>query len=85
MVRNYGKFYVTESCLKVNNFPQAICKMQLVPSRVEYRYDMQAFEYIATSPLFREVKEGESVPEYNIQIASDNNGNVLEVTAKEIL
>jgi len=37
-------------------------------TRAEYRYDLQAFEYIAYSALFDVIDQGDIIPVYNITL-----------------
>lgn len=77
-----GKFYVTRAMVEGVNFPDFLAMIRFVPFRVECLFP-DRFEYAGESPLFDELKEGEVVPEYQINIGEDATGK-MEVTATRL-
>lgn len=76
MTRRYGKFEV--SVPLIENNPEEVSKIfeGLVMTRAEHLFHNDTIEYIAWSPHFRELNEGESAPEYIAEIARDDDGTI---------
>ena len=66
--RKMGKFYVSYEAVDSGRIAPALTKMQFVPFRVELLAYADKFEYIGTSPLFKEHDPGTVISEYNIII-----------------
>ena len=64
--RNRGKFYVEAKHVKDGSVFGLLKALMFVPYRVEMRYDIDAFEYIGSSPAFDEVDQGIMTPKYII-------------------
>lgn len=77
-----GKFYI--DMFEVENNPHEVFSLiKFVPYRVECLHYNAQYEYIGTSPLFREVPAGEVMPEYDLQINRDEAGDISQVLAQE--
>lgn len=67
-----GKFNIAQSLLEMDG-EQVLLDLfgQMIVVRCELRYELDAFEYIAMSPLFQEVPVGNVIPEYcfNVTVA----------------
>ena len=92
MLRNKrkGKFYVSRRIGEMaidNEWLRECLFSNFVIIRAEYLFYNDQIEYIAYSPLFREVEEGESIPRYELIITEqkDDEGNIIkyDVEVKE--
>ena len=63
-----GIFYVQRDMLGKPVLVKTLHSMQFIPTRVEYIFHQSAFEYVGISPLFDEVKDGDPVPAYDIEV-----------------
>ena len=66
--RRIGKFYVSDELIKENSFAKLLAKMEFIPLRVEHLGYEGRFEYIGTSPLFNEHRDGMLLYEYDITV-----------------
>lgn len=68
-----GKFYVSSILVKeeINDLADILGKMNFVPTRVEYLYHADKFEYVGYSYLFDECPLGVEIPEYRINYHLD--------------
>lgn len=71
--RHLGKFYVTGSLVENGELWRVLSLMEFVPTRAEYLWANDAFEYIGMSPMFEEVKEGQIIPEYVVGLNQFDN------------
>jgi hypothetical protein len=76
---NLGKIILSNAIIENEDLVEVFYKMKLIPYRVEHLWHESAFEYGGYSPLFDELKEGEVIPEYQIEINTENG---LTVTVK---
>lgn len=72
MKHRVGKFYITSNFLEtissIENISNILSQMKFVPTKVDYLYAEDRFEYIGISPMFNERKLGMYIPEYTIEI-----------------
>ena len=61
----------------------ALATMRFIPYRVEHHYAIDAFEYVGTSPMFRETTQGESIPKYTVDVNVTAKGSV-HVEVREV-
>lgn len=52
--------------------------LEIVPLRCEFLYHQGAFEYIALSPRFPEIGEGEEAPMYTFAVTTEE-GKIVDV------
>ena len=78
-----GKFYASTDMVADKDAHELFGLLKFIPYRVEFLMYITKFEYIGTSPLFREVGDGEKTPEYDIQINYSEGGEVRKVLAQE--
>lgn len=82
MKHKVGKFYITSNFLEtpsgIESISNILSKMQFVPTKVDFLYNEEKFEYIGISPLFNERKLGMYIPEYVIDIV-DGIPKVTEI------
>lgn len=65
-----GKFYIPEHLVKEQpgQVVQSFFEMKFVPTRVEYLCARNSFLMEGISSRFREIKEGEEIPFYEVII-----------------
>lgn len=93
VARRYGKFRIANDTVNsqqsMDEMVKILALMSFVPFRVECMYYPPEFKYEGYSTLFREVKEGEMMPEYTIIIDNKydeetKTSSIVKVTAEEI-
>lgn len=85
--RNLGSFRITAFMIEKN--PEVIAevfsRLKIVPLKVEYRPDVQAFEYLAIGEKFEELKKFEVALAYEFVIKKNESGNIESVEAVKIV
>ena len=88
LIKRVGKFKIHIGLIRgENNHKLLRLFANTVIIRAEHNYLAGCIEYEALSPLFRQIEEGEVVPEYEIKLTTINaDGNVIDyaIDAKEI-
>lgn len=82
MKHRIGKFYVLNDFLDTTSSIECINKilteMKFIPTKVDFLYAENKFEYIGISHMFNELKLGVEIPEYIIEV-SNNRISVQEI------
>jgi len=80
--RQLGRFKLDYQLIKAN--PMRVARifsyMQCIPIRAEMMFDSMAIEYTAIAECFKEVPEGQKIPEYELRFTEDD-GILTEVKA----
>lgn len=86
MDNRIGKFYISAPLIDDYNdgLVATLAIMGFIPTRVEAVWHRRKFEYIGISHMFREVPEGDEMPEYVVEVHTDENGIVDSVEVEEI-
>lgn len=83
--RRLGKFYVADYWInkppKGKEFHRVLALLDFIPLRVEHMFESQSFEYTGTSSHFSELKVGEMIPLYKLDVMSDKSGVIDKVSA----
>jgi len=81
--RHVGKFYITSDIISsesgIEYVQKILALMQFVPTRVEFIYHKDVFEYIGLSPLFEDWPLSCEIPEYRIQAQSSENHDFWDI------
>lgn len=86
MSRKLGKFYIDSGLLNETELlHKAFGKIQFVPYKAEYRYDIMALELIGLSPMFDELPEGVEVPLYQMAMVDGDDPHVAMLKADKRL
>jgi hypothetical protein len=72
--RRIGLFRVSEEMVRHHAREVMKVMAECVVVRCELRYDTMTFDYVAISPHFAEVKEGQYPPKYEIRMEQVNMG-----------
>ncbi len=82
--RRYGKFTIPAVMLRLSHESVQRIYKEVIPTRVEFMYDADAFMVIGISELFDTLKEGEQIPEYEIRVDTFKNKKAeLKITKVE--
>ena len=86
-MNRYGKFYISYDTVdqRPSFVAQVLAKIQFCPGRVEALLIPHSVEMSGYSPMFRQVADCDPLPEYDLIIDTDNHGDVISVTAKEMI
>ncbi len=84
--QRYGKFFVTPEMVRDPILSDILAKMKFIPTRVEFIFHSDRFEYTGSSCLFNIVETGCLIPTYQIEIStiSTQSGNEISVSAEII-
>ena len=84
--RRIGIFRIDS--IDVENQPEKIAdifaQLRILPLRVEYRRDYDAFEYTAISERFEELEKGMPAPEYELWWNRESSDIISGVEVKKI-
>ena len=66
--RKLGQFLLPTEFVEKEPLAIMALLQQVIPLRVEHRYDNRSFHYVAFSPEFRGVDDAEEVPYYDLNV-----------------
>jgi hypothetical protein len=74
-MKRIGKFYVSRDLLWApgNLLFEVLQAMQFVPTGVRFIYQINQYEYVGLSPLFRVLGAGEDAPIYDLTTDMDQD------------
>ena len=78
--RRFGKFYIKAALVDSGAVFNIIHQMQFVPTRVEFLYHLNAFEYLGMSYTFDNVPENEIAPVYTVMVQDSGQVRVAKET-----
>lgn len=79
--RRFGKFFIANECFD-EQIAAVLWALKFVPTRIEHLYHEAQFECIGYSPMFRELSEGEILPEYSLEISFFGDEASVTVTER---
>jgi len=74
--KNRGKFHVDAHFFTETDFIELLAvfkELDFIPTKVDFLYAENKFEYIGFSPNFEEVPEGCHCPVYNVEVTLQMN------------
>jgi hypothetical protein len=81
--RNLGHFSITVDCIVKT--PEEVSEifriLKIVPIRVEYKWDLDALDFLAIGEQFEEIPQHESAPDYILEVRSEN-GKIISASAR---
>ncbi len=81
MKNRIGKFYVASTFLEttkhLDTLGNILATLKFIPTKVEFLYQYDKFEYIGISYMFSECNLGCEIPEYALTVT--NNGSTIGV------
>jgi len=84
--RNLGVFRIDVETIERNL--EEVCEvfsmLKIIPLRVDYRPEFDAYEYLAIGERFEKVQEGCSAPEYLLYIIKSDAGNIELVEVEKL-
>lgn len=81
-----GRFLIDARLIDTepNAVAEMLRKIACIPVRAEMLYCSNKIEYYAISPRFKEVKPNQVIPEYNISVTKNEQGQVKSVNVELI-
>ena len=81
--RNLGKFSVTTDCIRRNpdEAAQVFKKLNMIVVRAECIFSDGLIEYTGISDQFVEIGMGETIPNYRLEVTTEQDGMVRRVVA----
>lgn len=69
-MKRLGQFWVSKHVIEAedSDLAKVLALLEFVPVRVNYFWEREAYQYLGTSPQFREVGVNDQTPEYAIVI-----------------
>lgn len=80
----YGRFFVSNEMFDSNKEVVCLILSNVAVTRCEYLSHKGEFEYIGWSSFFEEIKAGNSIPTYEMLIATDEYGKLYFNGAKRL-
>ena len=68
---------------EAHSWHEVFGQLKFIPLEVRYRYDLETYEFLGYSPMFREAERGLIAPKYDIIVHIEPSGD-LTVKAEEI-
>lgn len=79
--RRFGRFTLPDNLVREQPYQvaQMLASIKFLPTRVQYLFHTEQFEYIGISERFDEYESGCEPPEYDICIVESAEGEPIEV------
>ncbi len=83
--RNLGKITILSENIRQSPdmIAEIFIQMRFIPVRAELMFHNKNIEYIGLSDRFNEIKEGEQIPSYSIEVVTLGDGEI-EIKCQQI-